>query len=528
MKSQLLLAVVILVALITSAPEASALSTPNVPGSVPPHNSPLPQPTATPKKSNGNTFILLGGTGRIGTAVASYLLYQHSQNKQQQQQQDQQDNINIILVGRRTSAGQAAVRQVLQEQKEHESDKSKGPILDQGSPQVSFVQVKDTWDQHDPILQGVLRTADCVIHTAGPYFDRTPTALQATIQAGCQVYIDVSDPLAYLETAVLMTDQAAAAGTTALLSAGAFPGMSNVLAVEAASRIPSSHKVQDIRFQYFTAGLGGSGPLNLFITNIGFGEPMVQFHKGALRFYTDLSGLLLGYVDFFIDCADTDTDLPETAAFGNEAVRQRVGRQKVFAWPFPEAATVSKKLRIRGNSLAAMGTAPAVWNDMLGLLVKVVPRPWWRNHKFSQFLADFSEPLVKATDWFLQVSNPIPGGSGETHAMRVDVTSRDGPRDGPSVTVIQAHDSFRRCVAQSCAEFALDCLAHPDPGVWLPETRYQDAVSRARIIGQLTSTPGTFCYTGPVQVDAGRSQPPTDLEQALQEAEAAEMYPYGQ
>jgi predicted dinucleotide-binding enzyme len=462
-----------------------------------------------------NTFVLLGGTGRIGTAVASHLLCKT--NKQQG------DSCHIILAGRRASAGKEAVRQVLQEHEEN--DKSHRDQVSQGTA-VSFVQVKDTWDQHDPILQEVLRTADCVIHTAGPYADRTPTALQATIQAGCKVYIDVSDPLAYLETAVLMTDQAAAAGTTALLSAGAFPGMSNVLAVEAASRIPSGNKVQDVRFQYFTAGLGGSGPLNLFITNIGFGEPMVQFHQGALRFYTDLSGLLLGYVDFFID-TDTDTDLPDTA-FGNQAARQRVGRQKVFAWPFPEAATVSQQLRIRGNSLAAMGTAPAIWNDMLGLLVKVVPRPWWRNHNFSQLLADFSEPLVKMTDWFLQVSDPTPGGSGKTHAMRVDVTSRDGPRDGPSVTVIQAHDSFRRCVAQSCAEFALDCLAHPDPGVWLPEMRYQDTGPRARIIGQLTTTPGTFCYTGPVQVDAARSHPPTDLEQALQEAEAAEMYPYGQ
>jgi hypothetical protein len=557
----LLLAVVLLVAIITRTPQAAALSAgaPNVPN-VPQRRSNKQQfspqePKPKPKQSSANkskqpydvnntnthTFVLLGGTGRIGTAVASHLLYQNRNSQQQEQQGQQQGkSCHIILVGRRTCAGKEAVRQVLQEHQQHkqkqeqqhdsssgDKSKSRRPPDSQETPAVSFVQVNDIWDQHDPILQEVLLTADAVIHTAGPYGDRTPTALQATIQAGCKVYIDVADPLAYLETAVLlMSEQAAAAGTTALLSAGAFPGMSNVLAVEAASRIPAKHKVQDVRFQYFTAGLGGSGPLNLFITNIGFGEPMVQFHKGALRFYTGLSGLLLGYVDFFID---TETDLPDTA-FGNQEVRQRVGRQKVFAWPFPEAATVSKQLRIRGNSLAAMGTAPAVWNDMLGLLVKVVPRPWWRNHKFSQFLADFSEPLVKATDWFLQVVSELThtGGSGETHAMRVDVTSRDGPRDGPSVTVIQAHDSFRRCVAQSCAEFALDCLAHPDPGVWLPETRYQDAVPRARIIGQLTSTPGTFCYTGPIQVDAARSQPPTDLEQALQEAEAAERYPYGQ
>jgi hypothetical protein len=63
--------------------------------------------------------------------------------------------------------------------------------------------------------------------------------------------------------------------------------------------------------------------------------------------------------------------------------------------------------------------------------------------------------------------------------------------------------------------------------VWLPKTRYPDAVPRASIIQQLTSTPGTFCYTGPVEVDVAQARPSTDLEQAVQEAEVAEMYPYG-
>jgi len=30
--------------------------------------------------------------------------------------------------------------------------------------------------------------------------------------------------------------------------------------------------VQDLTFNYFTAGLGGSGDVNLYITNVGFGE----------------------------------------------------------------------------------------------------------------------------------------------------------------------------------------------------------------------------------------------------------------
>jgi hypothetical protein len=69
--------------------------------------------------------------------------------------------------------------------------------------------------------------------------------------------------------------------------------MSNVLAVEAAAQLPTTSRVQDVCFQYFTAGLGGSGPLHLFITNLGFGEPMVRFDRGQLRFYPALSGVLL-------------------------------------------------------------------------------------------------------------------------------------------------------------------------------------------------------------------------------------------
>jgi len=38
--------------------------------------------------------------------------------------------------------------------------------------------------------------------------------------------------------------------------------------------------------------------------------------------------------------------------------------------------------------------------------------------------------------------------------MRIDVTSTDGN----AVSIVQAHESFRRCVGQSAAEFALDLL----------------------------------------------------------------------
>lgn len=165
-----------------------------------------------------------------------------------------------------------------------------------------------------------------------------------------------------------------------------------------------------------------------------------------------------------------------------------------------------------------MGTAPDVWNTMLGILVSLIPRNWWKNTSFSKFMADFSKPMVWATDKLLEKT-----GVGETHAMRVDVTFVAPPREKPfGVSIIQAHDSFRRCVGQSCAEFALDILQHPRPGAYVPEQFYEQSEDRSRVIQKLTSTPGTFCYTGPVTQSVA-PDPPSRWGQAITEANAEEQ-----
>ncbi len=420
-------------------------------------------------------YVILGGTGRIGSAVASHLLQRDPSS-------------HVVLVSRRFN-NEAAVAEVLGDS---QADPSR----------VSTAYLPTIWES-TPEFQTLVDQADCLIHTAGPYLDRTPIPLQMALRSSkCRAYVDVSDPLPYLETSLLKLHDAQQSNLTALVAAGAFPGLSNVLAQEAAQA--SDRRVQDVRFQYFTAGLGGSGPVNLYITNLGFGEPMVQYDQGSLRFFTALSGRLLGKVDFF---------LPHLQDAGNLRAKERVGTQTVFAWPFPEAATVATNLKARGNSYAAMGTAPDLWNVMLGVLVSVVPRTWWKNNRFSKFMADFSQPMVWATDKLLEQT-----GVGETHAMRVDVTFVSTPREKQTgVSIIQAHDSFRRCVGQSCAEFALDILTHPRPGVYVPEQFYEEPKDRSRVIEKLTTTPGTFCYTGPVAMTIA-PDPPESWSRAMAKA----------
>ncbi|KAJ1483706.1 hypothetical protein T484DRAFT_1799307 [Baffinella frigidus] len=72
---------------------------------------------------------------------------------------------------------------------------------------------------------------------------------------------------------------------------------------------------------------------------------------------------------------------------------------------------------------------------------------------------------------------------------------------GEEVSVLQTHESFRRCVGQSCAEFTLALLrlqASPDPplgAVFLPEMLFDSAEQRADLVARMTTTPGTTGFS---------------------------------
>ena len=416
--------------------------------------------------------VILGGTGRIGTAICEHLIRRSSALPP--------FTGKIVLVGRNTQQGLQSVKEVL--------DSTTEFTLDDTSLDVEFKAISDVWDAKQ--LSPLFQNAAAVIHTAGPYHKRYPIPLRTSIEEKVPVYVDVSDPLSYLESSLELHEEATISGTKAVIAAGAFPGLSNLLAMEAAGSLPPGCTIVDSGFNYFTAGLGGSGDVNLYITNLGFGDDMPQYENGRLNYFKTLTGKLLGQVDFF-----TDPD---------SIMAKRVGSQQVFSWPFPEAATVAKELEITGRSHAGMGTAPELWNLMLGLLVDLVPRPWWRNESFSQFMADFSQPMVKATDKWLQMSSP--DGVGETHAMRIDITA-EKEKDVYVSSIVQGHESFRQCVGQSAAEFCIDLLHEQardrSGGVSLVEQRYKDKEYRKQMIEKMTSTPGTIDYSGAIVTKLG-------------------------
>ena len=184
------------------------------------------------------SVLVVGGTGRIGTAVAIHLLQRRPE-------------LRVVLAGRSAERGAAATAEVAAE-----------------AADCSFLEL----DYRDATeMRKACDGVDAVVHVAGPFVGKNKLEpLKAAIASETPVYVDVSDPLEYIDEA----KQLDARKTSALLCAGAFPGFSNVLAVEAAHLL--GEPVKDLNFSYFTAGLGGSGAVNLDITNYGFGRRVLR------------------------------------------------------------------------------------------------------------------------------------------------------------------------------------------------------------------------------------------------------------
>lgn len=176
------------------------------------------------------------GCGRIGTAAAVHMM------------QRAPGPLEVILAGRSAERGAMAIEEV------------KGELKELKEHGVSFRQVD--W-QKEQSLEFNVKDVDAILHTAGP-FDGEPSVLRSALEQRVPVYVDVADPMSYLDAAEAMDETAQQADCMALCSAGAFPGFSNILAVECAHRLREvGAEIQDLSFSYFTAGLGGSGPVNL-------------------------------------------------------------------------------------------------------------------------------------------------------------------------------------------------------------------------------------------------------------------------
>ena len=307
-----------------------------------------------------------------------------------------------------------------------------------------FVQVD--LDGGDVALAEAVAGSSLVVHTAGPFQQRTdPALMRAAIKAGVP-YCDVCDELQLARNAKALDADAAAAGVPCVVSCGIWPGVSALMAAEAVNKLGGTGACERLEFSFFTAGTGGAGPTIVSATFL----------------------LLATKVAMYVD-----GELVEEEPWLDRQVRdfgEGVGEHECYTLDNPDVPTTAEALGIQ-SCVSRFGTYPSFWNGLFGGLKAALPTSLLMDRGKMQGLAIFSMPIIRAVDALV----------GGTNAMRVDAWGKDGTK----VTLRCAHKDLEDCVGQATAAFGMELLrgkgATGDPtigpGVWYPAELQADARS---------------------------------------------------
>lgn len=267
-----------------------------------------------------------------------------------------------------------------------------------------------------------------VIHCAGPFSYRDNRVLQYCIEAGVP-YLDVADNPRYLRSAQTLHGAAQAAGVTAILSTGVFPGISNSLARQG---VESLDQTDEIRLSYVVAGSGGAGKTVMRTTFLELQHPLEVYIEGQWRTLPPYSQKEI---------------LEFPAPFGHCAV---------YLFNTTEAATLPHSFPVQ-TVITKFGTLPHFYNPLTGLMAHGLPNGWLQNPFLVEFLSQVSYQMTQVTNYF----------SGIGIAIRADIK---GYQDGQPTHYLSTfyHPNTAQAVGigtAGIAQFVLSGQLH-QPGVW--------------------------------------------------------------
>eukprot|EP00752_Nemacystus_decipiens_P007293 g6525.t2 len=302
-------------------------------------------------------------------------------------------------------------------------------------------------------LSNALAGCDLVVHTAGPFQRKiTPEVLEAAIEAKVP-YVDVCDDARLATVAKALSGRAQEAGVAATISAGIWPGVDQLMAVEACEMLGGASEVDSIEFSAYTAGTGNAGTTILSATFLILCEKVLGFKEGKQVFHEPASGF-------------------KKVDFG-----ESVGEKTVFRMNLIESFTCNQVLGVP-NISTYFGTSPEPWNYLLKGMT-LLPESIMGNRDLMQALAEFSEPLVRITDMLV----------GATNAMRMEAVAKDGRK----VVLRYAHEDLEVCVGIATAAFVVATLrGDVRPGIWFPEEAFDDEAKRSRLFDDATR--GAFVW----------------------------------
>jgi saccharopine dehydrogenase-like NADP-dependent oxidoreductase len=338
--------------------------------------------------------LILGGRGRIGSSVAQDIASHTS--------------AEITITSRNTEAAIAASRQ----------------LGSQGRSLSLDLTDKDK-------LRQAIASAELVIHCAGPFHDRDTSVLKTCIETGVN-YLDVSDHRSYTRKALDLSPVAKAAGVTAIVNTGVFPGISNSMVRQGVEKLDQPER---IHLSYLVAGSGGAGVTVMRTTFLGLQKPFTAWVDGTwaeIKPYSDREAV----------------DFPAP-----------YGKSHVYWFDMPEAFTLPAAFPVK-TVITKFGSVPDFYNHLTWIAAHVFPKSWMQQRSAIEFLSHVSHYMTDVTDRF----------SGIGVAIRAEVTGlKDGQQRGYCSTLIHDNTAIAAgCGTGSIAQLLLSGKLK-QPGVWTVE-----------------------------------------------------------
>ena len=282
-------------------------------------------------------LIIVGGTGRVGSAMARVLHSAHP-------------TLPIVICGRQRERATALLSE-----------------LSTSSPTANLASFFRFDLQHPSTLSTLLTPHDLVINAAGPFQDSAPVLVPLCVAAHCD-YIDISDDHAYSHKAIQDHGPSAiAAGVKAITTTGPFPGISNVMA----AWLGAEH-AEEVQFRYYVAGTGNAGPSVVTTTYLLSMYPMLSFVQGTPRYSTSMTH-------------------EEWVDFGGH-----VGLRPTYHFTLPEVRTIHDTFHVPSVS-SKFGLAPAAWCYLTWFYATFL---WWamRDKPRVERIVTASMPTIRWVD----------------------------------------------------------------------------------------------------------------------------------
>jgi saccharopine dehydrogenase-like NADP-dependent oxidoreductase len=331
--------------------------------------------------------LIIGGGGRIGRSVAADIVAHTA--------------AQVTLTGR-----QATASFVLQ------------------APRQTY-QPLDVANQ--AATEQAIAQHDLIIHCAGPFRARNHDVLLACIAQG-KPYLDVADSPDYVAKALTYREAAQAAGVTAVISTGIFPGISGSMVRQGIEQLD---KAETVHLSYLVAGSGGAGLTVMRTTFIELQTPFMSKLKGKWRAIAPYSEREV--IDF-----------------------PRYGKGGVYWFNTVEALTVADTFPELKTIVTKFGSVPDYYNRLTWLMARS-PRGFLKSERVIEALSRISYQMTKVTDPY----------TGVGIAMRIEVAGEKNKQPTAYVATFE-HEDTAFCAGCGTGAIAQLILSNRlrKPGVW--------------------------------------------------------------